>query len=159
MHVVQHKTQYWHNVVAKAGGFVPVVVASGLDEELALLAEVELIAKHKAQGGVLVNLTDGGEGMSGYLWPKEAIHLRAEKQRGQLRPSVGDKLRGRQKSEEHRRALSEAKIGKLASEETRAKMSATRKGMPFKIATCFNCGRSMHIAAATRWHMNNCRGK
>ena len=62
----RRRNQHWKRVVAKAGGFDVRVVVDKIDEELAFLAEQELIAKLRLQGVPLANLTDGGEGASGY---------------------------------------------------------------------------------------------
>jgi hypothetical protein len=125
----QGRTDYWCRVVAKAG-YQAVKVVDGLDEELALLAEMELIDKHRRAGVRLVNLTDGGEGMSGYKRSAESIERGASKLRGLKRPDISALLSGIPKSEEHRRKLSLARAGSTASDEARAKMSAARKGKP-----------------------------
>lgn len=159
LHSRQHKTAYWRNVVAKAGGYQAAVVVGNLDEELALLAEVELIDKRRRVGARLVNLTDGGDGMSGYRWPSDAVAARAEKQRGQKRPSVSARLRGIPKSAEHRAKLSEAKKGRRASDETRARMSETRRLMPMPRVTCPHCLKAMTKLNAGRWHFDKCKEK
>lgn len=117
-------------MVAKAGGYESQIVVRTDDEELALLAEVEQIAKLRSLGVKLTNLTDGGEGMSGFKWDAEILARRADAQRGQVRPTVSAKLKGVPKSAEHRANLAAAKRGVPASEATKAKMSAVRKGRP-----------------------------
>lgn len=57
----QKRNPYWRRVVSRHGYDARIVVA-GLDEELALLAEVELIDKQTRLGARLTNLTAGGEG-------------------------------------------------------------------------------------------------
>lgn len=59
------RNQHWHNVVAKAGGFSADIVFRGACEELAFLVEVELIDKRRRTGLLLVNMTNGGDGVSG----------------------------------------------------------------------------------------------
>jgi hypothetical protein len=126
----QGRNPYWKNVVAKAGGYSIRVVASGLDEELALLAEIEAIAAYRARGFVLTNATDGGEGMSGYIHSPESRRKISESQTGLKRPNVSLALAGVPKSDVHRAHLAKAKLGSKASVETRAKMSLMRKGRP-----------------------------
>lgn len=57
------RNQYWQRVNAKHGRDVQ-IVADGLDEELAFLAEMELIDKFRRLGFPLTNVTDGGDGIS-----------------------------------------------------------------------------------------------
>lgn len=123
------RNRYWRRVADKHGWDVRVVCRTD-DEDLAFLAEVELIDLHRRLGSPLTNMTDGGEGMAGYRWPADVLARRAEKQRGQARPSVSAALSGRPKSVEHRRKLAAARRGSSASPEARAKMSAARKGLP-----------------------------
>jgi hypothetical protein len=62
----RRRNPHWKRIVSKAGGFDVRIVVDGIDEEFAFLAEQELIAKLKLQGVSLANMTDGGEGASGY---------------------------------------------------------------------------------------------
>jgi hypothetical protein len=125
--VEQHRNPHWKAIAAKAGYEIE-VAAQGLDEELAQLAESELIAKLRAIGVHLTNQTDGGGGTAGYRWDADMLEQRAAKQRGQKRPSAN--MKGIAKTDEHRAKLSVAHIGKTHTEETRAKMSAMRAGKP-----------------------------
>lgn len=123
------RNRYWRNVARKAG-WTPLIAFRTEDEELAFLAEQELIRRHRLLGSPLVNQTEGGEGMAGFKFPAEALERRAEAQRGQKRPTVAAKLRGRKRSPEHCRHIAEAKRGTSLSPETRARMSESRKGKP-----------------------------
>jgi hypothetical protein len=89
---------YWHRVADKYGYSVEKVIID-LDEELALLVEYELIDKYKKLNFRLSNLSDGGEGTSGYKFTPEQIAK-----------------------------LKIHHIGKKHSAETKAKMSAAKKG-------------------------------
>jgi hypothetical protein len=62
----RRRNPHWKRIVSKAGGFDVRVVVDGIDEEFAFFTEQELIAKLKLQGVSLTNMTDGGEGASGY---------------------------------------------------------------------------------------------
>lgn len=115
----QGRNTYWRNVVRKCGPPVIRQVVAGLDEELAHLVEMELIAKHRALGTRLTNMTDGGEGMSGYLWTKEAALQRASALRGLKRPDISARLTGVPKSDAHRKNLSIARLGKPISQAAR----------------------------------------
>jgi hypothetical protein len=126
--VTQHRNPYWKAVVAKAGGYTVDIAIDNLDEELSLLAEVELIHKLKTIGARLTNLTDGGEGMSGFTIPSESIERRAAKMRGVKRPDISERMRGVPKTEQCKAKLSASRTGTKASDEARRKMSETRKG-------------------------------
>lgn len=145
--VTQHRSPHWKSV-AKKGGWRASVAFRTNDEELAFLAEQELIRKRRMEGAPIVNMTDGGEGMSGYVFPLEAIARRAAAQKGQKRPTVSAKLSGRTKSPEHRAKLAASHRGMTASPEARARMSAARKGR-----APWTAGRSLspeHRAAISR---------
>ena len=64
--------------------------------------------------GILINLTDGGEGGSGYKPTPEQIKKSA------------DARRGRKASPEHRKAISEGQKGKVIPPEVKAKMKIAR---------------------------------
>ena len=115
------RNAHWRNTVAKCGGFASEIVATCESEELAYLAEYELISKLKFLGVKLTNMAAGGEGgQTGNPSPFK----------GQRRPAISLAMTGVPKSQSHRAALSATRKGVLASEDTRAKMSATRKGRP-----------------------------
>lgn len=154
--VRQNRSQEWQQTSAE-GGLRIVILACGLDLELAHLVEREVIDKRRRAGHPLVNKTNGGYGSEGYAWPAEVLKRRAESQRGQKRATVSEKLRGKPKSPEHRAALAAAKLGKAASAEARKAMSDARKGKPLARAVCASCGfhgTAMNIA---RWHGANCK--
>ena len=145
--VTQHRSPHWNNVAKKAGWTARVLFRSE-DEELVLLVEQELIRRRRMEGAALVNLTDGGEGMSGYAFPPDVLARRAAAQRGQKRPTVSAKLRGRAKSPEHRAKLAESHRGMKASPESRARMSASHQGR-----APWNAGKRLapeHRAAISR---------
>jgi len=120
----------WWAAVASKHGFEYKIRLTTDSEELAFLAEQELIDQHRKLGHTLVNMTDGGEGMSGHKMPPEIIEKRAAKLRGLKRPDISAKLKGVPKSEAHKQALSASKLksGFRHSDEARRKMSETRKG-------------------------------
>lgn len=123
----QGRNPYWR-AVANKHGYVTRIVMSADDEDLAFLAEMELIDKHRRMGAILTNLTDGGEGMSGFKMPPDVIERRAAKLRGRKRPDISARLSGVPKSDEHRRKLSEAKKGVPASDAARSALSMAMKG-------------------------------
>jgi hypothetical protein len=120
----------WWQGIAKKHGYTARIRLTVASEELAYLAEQELIDQYRRLGCQLVNMTDGGEGMTGHKMAPEVVERRAAKQRGIARPQTSAKMKGKQKSEEHRRNLSLAKKGTKASEAVKQKMSESRKGRP-----------------------------
>jgi hypothetical protein len=97
-----HRSEWWQRVAAKAGGFEVHFVAVGLREEDAFALEVERIAELRRAGVPICNLTNGGDGTSGWI-----------------------------KSPEWRRKIGDAHRGKVISAETRAKISASVKACGF----------------------------
>ena len=112
------RSPYWLNVVNKAGGYEIKYLAKDIDEEFAFLLEIEAIDVYRKRGLMLANLTDGGEGISGYKYSPEIIQKIAEKNRGLKR------------SDDSKEKMSAIKRGRKLPEETKAKMSATKKGKP-----------------------------
>lgn len=140
----RRRNPHWKRIVSKAGGFDVRVVVDGIDEELAFLAEQELISKLKVQGAVLANLTDGGEGASGYRHTDSAKatfsktmartmetykHIVRERQLGKnnsaKKAGVGDKI-------------SKALTGRKLSKETKSKISRPRGQNPKAKKVSFN---------------------
>jgi len=78
----QNRNKYWSNVVAKAGGFDSRIIYTDNSEELILLAEVEKINQLRRLGLELVNLTDGGEGITGLKHSEKSKKLMSEKLKG-----------------------------------------------------------------------------
>ena len=64
----KQRSKYWHNKVNKHG-YVVEMIASGLSELNAFAMEREFIAFYGREN--LVNLTDGGDGSSGYLFTED----------------------------------------------------------------------------------------
>lgn len=110
-----HTNRHLARIIAKAGGMLPKIkFREGLTEAEALALEVALIAAigREARGGPLVNLTDGGDGVSGMRHSVEA------------KTAIRTKMLGRVISKETRLKISAATLGKVVSEETRAKIGA-----------------------------------
>ena len=68
-----YRNKHWHNVVNKAGYSVEIIL-NNLTWEEALQKERELIKEYGRldnKTGILVNMTDGGEGVNGYKHTEE----------------------------------------------------------------------------------------
>ena len=116
--------RYWKHYVAKHG-FVPEIIKDGLDEELAFLAEMECIDAYKRRGIKLINLTDGGEGCSGYSM-KHSEEQKAKwsiERKGTPSPRKGVKLLDSTKEK-----ISLARVGKLLSESHKDAISNGLRG-------------------------------
>ena len=102
-------------------------VYTNLTEEEAFVKEKQLIKLYGRKDlgtGILRNLTDGGEGISGAA--EETRRKISESLMGEKHPMFGKKI-----SEQTRKKISEAQKGKIHSEETKRKMSEARKGKLF----------------------------
>lgn len=102
---------------------------------------------------MLMNRTDGGDGMAGVQMSTETRAKLAEVARNmstETRIKISEANRGKVKSTEHRTKIATAMRGKAASVETRAKMSKAQQGMSrsaetrAKIAEA-NRGKSLSI--------------
>jgi hypothetical protein len=133
-----NRNNYWHNIVNKCG-FSSEIIFDNLDEELALLVEVELIDKYRKMNMKLANLTDGGEGVSGYKHTEKTKSFLGELSKTRIiSDETKEKLslvwKGKKRksfTEEHRKKLSEsAKKQKRSafSEEVKQKISVSNKG-------------------------------
>jgi hypothetical protein len=83
--------------------------------------------------GILRNLTDGGEGSSGFKHSPATCALLSKLKQGtkiseEQKKQISQFHTGKKKSEETKRKISEGQKGKIISQETRQKISAARKG-------------------------------
>lgn len=152
---IKHKNKHLGSIITNAGGQLPIRwFAVGLTEIDALVEEVRLIAEiGRSPVGPLVNLTDGGDGVSGLKHspqtraklaalvagkkqPPEMIAKRVAKLLGmKLPPRTAEqiakhaaKIRGRKLTDEHRAKIGNSQIGQKRSDLARANMSAAQKG-------------------------------
>lgn len=130
----RNRNKHWHNVVNKHGLKYEILVSS-IDEELAMLCEIELIDKYKKLNICLCNYTNGGDGVSGYKHTAETIEKMKQIQRQRVINSLHVGTRGMKFSEESKLKMSIAKRGKLPpnagiphTEETKRKMSIAKLG-------------------------------
>lgn len=112
------RSSFWLKTVKKYGYDIKILY-SNLTKLEANEIEISLIKKHGRKNintGVLVNMTDGGEGTIGVKYTEER------------REKVRAASTGRLHTEETKRLLSVIKTGKTLSDETRIKISLAHKG-------------------------------
>jgi hypothetical protein len=112
-----NRNQYFKNIHNSIPTKVEVFIQN-LKENQAFNKEIEFIKLYKSMGYCEANLTDGGEGTSGWA-PSEETKRRISKAH-----------KGKIISEAQREKLRLANLGKKQSEETKAKRSAALKGKP-----------------------------
>jgi hypothetical protein len=129
----ENRNVIWRRTVEKCGGFDSGVLADFYIEADAFAYEIDQIALHgrRDRDGLLVNLTDGGEGAVGRPASSEANRKRAVTIALRTYAPRISPMKGRSHTAEARAAISRGVagdrhplFGTKLSEETRAKMSA-----------------------------------
>jgi hypothetical protein len=129
------RNSYWNHVVNKHGFNVEFVVKN-IDEELSFLVEIEAIDLYRRVGCKLTNITNGGEGASGFSHPHSEEH-KAKMKGDQFGASTwGKTFKGKTHSDEQkakwretRKGVTSPRKGVVLSDETKAKMSESKKGI------------------------------
>ena len=176
------RNRHWNFIDKKAGGFSSKIVFSHIDEELVLLAEQERIDQLKRLGLSLCNMTNGGEGLSGFCHSVETrlklkqIALKrpkrqlSEKHKEAIRKAntgvvftesrknkIKQKALGRKPHPNALNALAKARKNFKHSAETIKRMCEIQKNMP-KIK-CLHCSFVGNAGNISRWHNDNCKHK
>jgi len=132
---IHSRNKHWKSIVNKHGYKVQIML-DDLTWEEACEKEREFIALYgrKEFGGLLCNLTDGGDGIlnpSAETKQKMSEAAKGKTHSAETRAKLSAIQKGKPKppfSAEHRAKMSEAAKGKIMSVEARAKMSAANKG-------------------------------
>lgn len=122
-----HKTNKIKKILSENLDPIINIISSGLTETEAFEMERILILKFGRidnKTGCLVNLTDGGEGQSGWIPGYDYRKKMSESTSG-----VKNGMFGKKHSEETKNKIREKSIGRKASEETKKKMSIERIGV------------------------------
>lgn len=167
-HEKDSRSDYWRNIVNKHGYTVE-IFAEWKSEEDAFIHEKFLIDCFRDLTN-LCNLTDGGEGCSGYVWTDEQkakLKLRtpprlgailSEQTRKQIRLSQLGVPRGPQ-TKEHSKKISKALKGKAKPPEQAERLRQMAKQTAQVVRVCPNCGHEGRGPNMYRWHFENCKGK
>jgi hypothetical protein len=109
--VTKNRNKWW-NHIAQKHGFEVQILATWDDEESAFEHEKALISCFRDMGHRLVNISDGGQGPSGFRHTKEA--------RDRMSAVVRERMKSeetRQRISEKLKGLSKGRTGKLSEEE------------------------------------------
>lgn len=121
-HYLLGRNDYWNKVVSKYGNPIVKILGEWDLEADALLYEKLLISTFRFLGFKLCNLTDGGEGTSGY---KQSLEQRIQNGKNKL----GNKYAlGHKVSEASKKLMGADKIGKPSSAKQKAIASELFKG-------------------------------
>ena len=113
------RNRHWKYIVAKHDYNVTILL-NNLTEEQAFILEKQTIATLGREN--LCNMTDGGEGMSGFLHSEETRNKMSKSRKGNTNS------KGRKLSDETKLKLSKANKGKKLSDKTKLKLSEVGKG-------------------------------
>ena len=133
------RNPYWHNIVNKVGYKVEIMLYN-LSEKEAFDKEkyfIRLYGRRDLETGILINMTNGGEGASGYKHTEET----------KKKLSISHK--GKKMSDKSKKKMSESHKGKKLSAETKKKLSNAQKGKDFS---------DIHRAKLSK-KVVNCRGE
>jgi hypothetical protein len=114
-HYMQGRNNYWNKIVAKYGTPEVQILASWDTEEEAFSHEVLLISCFRDMGYELANLTNGGDGTSGYKHTEEHRRKNSLAKMGKIWNL------GRKHSEETKRKCGVKNIGRVHTEEEKQK--------------------------------------
>jgi NUMOD3 motif len=140
-----------------------IYLKQNLTEEEAFRHEIYMIAvfgRKDLGTGILQNLTDGGEGVSGLSHSEETKRKMSEVHKNpseETRRKKRDARKGKTLSDETKRKMSEAHKGKTHSEQSKRKVSEANKGKTQSEQT--KRKRSVNIKGRKWWNdgCGNCK--
>jgi hypothetical protein len=125
-----NRNLHWKRIVAKNNGFKSIIIADKLTEKEALTFEILLIKKARETSIPLCNMTNGGDGVSGYRHTVEVCEAQRQRMLGKT------VTKGKKHSDVAKLKMSRAKLGKKLSPEHVEKVAASRKGRKYSEAYC-----------------------
>ena len=140
--LTRFRNQHHQNVVDKYGkDNIQVMMFPCASEEEALAKEVRSIERLRHLGLTLCNITDGGEGASGFKHSEEAKRRMSEQRKGMIiseaqRQAIRDANLGTKRSLETRLSLSTKALARdPVSDATKEKLSKALTGRGFSATT------------------------
>lgn len=130
---------HWNNVVNKYGKPYVEILAKWETEQEAISHEILLIASLRDIGILLVNKTDGGDGLSGYKHTEETIKKMRQtslNQSAETKQKISDTLKGHaawnkgiSPTYASKEKMRKAKLGKVCSKEHRENISKAKRNI------------------------------
>jgi len=167
-HERDSRSDFWRNIVNKHN-YIVEIFADWPTEKEAFEHEKFLIQCFR-ELTVLCNLTNGGDGCSGYIWTKEQKSKLKDRTPFMLGKSwskeVKEKISVAQKGKKRNSHSFEhcEKIAKALKDKPKSqlhiekmKINAIQQGKVLK--TCPHCGHKNYGANIFRWHFDNCKEK
>lgn len=141
-HDSYHRSKYWKNIVAKHGVTVEFLKVD-ITEPESLELEIATIEKYRKQGLQIINMTDGGDGTSGYNHTVEHKQKMSLKQSGENNPRYGKvgTRKGAVATPETLEKLRLSHLGKELPEEQKRKIRESTKKARAGIKTLGMTGR------------------
>ncbi len=131
--------RYWNNIFKKYGPPIACIYRNNLKEVDAFNLEITLISLFREANVNICNLTNGGEGASGYKFTKEDKIKLAKNRKMGLRPTLGIPL-----TTEHKEKIRQALKGIPKSKEAVTNNSRSKNGDHYKV-TCIASNESWII--------------
>ena len=137
-----HRSKYWKNIVAKHGLTVEFLKLN-ITEPESLELEIATIEKYRHQGLQIINMTDGGDGTTGYSHTDEHKRMMSTKQSGENNPRYGKEgtRKGALVTPETLERLRLSHLGKKLPEEQKRKIRDSTKKARQGIKTLGMTGR------------------
>jgi hypothetical protein len=140
----ESRSRYWHNIVGKTEYRID-IVCDELSYEEAIAKEIEFISIYGriSNGGILCNLTDGGEGTVGVIYSEETKKKMSLAKKGVMPKHLIGLSTGRKLTAEHKEKIRLSVIGRKYSDESKLKMSNSAKNKTWTQEHKDNCIRSL----------------
>jgi hypothetical protein len=176
------RNKHWHNIVNKVGSFKSKVIFEHQDEELVFLVEKEKIDQLRKLGVSICNVTNGGEGISGFNHTLESRKKMSESRKLLIHPKHTEESKEKIRqantgvifTEERKNKIRLKAIGRKMAEETKAKIREKNKKYKHSAETlakmceiqrsmpkyqCKHCSFVGNVGNLSRWHNDKCKLK